>query len=357
MPVAKFTDLAVRSFSEGVYFDEKTPGFGILIGKRQKTWLVVRGRGRVRTALGHYPELSLADARRQALVAIGTGYVPSPSTGFQKARAEFLEKHGATLRPGSKAETQRILLRHFDWQKSLDKITHQDVVAAIEDIEKPVERAHAIKHLRSFFNWCIPRYLSSNPCVGIKQPRQRSRERVLSDDELRRIGKRADEIGYPVGQITKLLILTGQRRSEISHLRWEWITDTITIPAHIAKNGRTSTIPLGAMAREVIYSVPPKEDLLFPKRGKPDEGYRGFGKGKHKLDECRVTSWTFHDCRRTFATNMAKLGVRLEVTEKLLNHVSGSTGGIVGVYMKYNFAQEMKAAIDLWEQKLASIVA
>ena len=65
--------------------------------------------------------------------------------------------------------------------------------------------------------------------------------------------------------------------------------------------------------------------------------------------------WTLHDCRRTFATNMAKLGVRLEVTEKLLNHVSGSTGGIVGVYMKYNFESEMRDAISRWETKLLQI--
>ena len=66
--------------------------------------------------------------------------------------------------------------------------------------------------------------------------------------------------------------------------------------------------------------------------------------------------WTLHDCRRTFATNMAKLGVRLEVTEKLLNHVSGSTGGIVGVYMKYNFESEMRDAVVRWETKLSQIV-
>ena len=216
MAVAKFTDLAIRAFSKGVYFDEKTPGFGILIGKRQKTWLVVRGHGRVRTALGHYPEMSLSDARKQALVAIGTGYVPHPRSASKRPAQSFRETRGHPA-PGSKAETQRSCSDIFTGRSPSTR-SHTRMSWRQSKTWKNRASCACNQALRSFFNWCIPRYLSSNPCVGIKQPRQRSRERVLSDDELRRIWKRADEIGYPMEQITKLLILTGQRRSEISIL-------------------------------------------------------------------------------------------------------------------------------------------
>jgi integrase len=81
-----------------------------------------------------------------------------------------------------------------------------------------------------------------------------------------------------------------------------------------------------------------------------------FGVRKIALDECGVKGFTHHDLRRTFATNMAALGVRLEVTEKLLNHVSGSLGGIVAVYQRHDFKDEMREAVTKWEAKLSALV-
>jgi integrase len=96
--------------------------------------------------------------------------------------------------------------------------------------------------------------------------------------------------------------------------------------------------------------------LLFPARGYTDKPFMGFGASKLALDKCGVRDFTHHDLRRTFATNMAALGVRLEVTEKLLNHVSGSLGGIVGVYQRHDFKDEMREAIAKWEAKLSALV-
>ena len=110
----------------------------------------------------------------------------------------------------------------LSWTKPLDQITHRDVVDALDAIEAPSERAHALKDIRTFFNWCIPRYLKTSPCVGIKKPPQKSRDRVLTDDELARSGNGREELGYPYGTIVQLLILTGQRSGEIAALQWEW---------------------------------------------------------------------------------------------------------------------------------------
>jgi integrase len=134
-----------------------------------------------------------------------------------------------------------------------------------------------------------------------------------------------------------------------------------TIPKELTKNGREHTFPCGNFAAELLGQMKPfqAQELYFLARGRSTP-FNGWMKSKLALDKKLgpdFKPWTLHDCRRTFATNMAKLGVRLEVTEKILNHVSGSTGGIVGVYMKYNFESEMRSAIELWEQKLASIVA
>jgi integrase len=155
----------------------------------------------------------------------------------------------------------------------------------------------------------------------------------------------------------QLLILTGQRAGEIAALRWEWIgEDTLTFPAEITKNGRATTTPTGTVTRQIIAEVPRLGVLLFPARGYTDKPFRGFGTSKLSLDKCGVEAFTHHDLRRTFATNMAKLGVRLEVTEKLLNHVSGSLGGIVGVYQRHDFKDEMREAVTKWEAHLLTLL-
>ena len=247
MAVIRLTDLAVRSLQEGVYFDERTPSFGLLVGKRRKTWLVVKGRGRVRVRLGHYPTLSLADARKKALVALGMPFEPVASPKFSEILETFLETHGPTLRPLSRYQLQRTLRRYFKWEKPLDKITHEDVATVIGSIAAKSEAAHALKDIRTFFNWCIPRYLSASPCAGLKKQSFKPRERVLTDDELVKVWRRADEIGHPYGTIVKLLILTGQRAGEIAALRWAWISDAaLTLPAEITKNARATTIRLFA---------------------------------------------------------------------------------------------------------------
>jgi len=90
VPKIGLTDLSVRSLKEGLYFDTKTPAFGIRVGKNRKTWLVVKGDNRTKVRLGHYPELSLQDARRRALVALGTPLAAKTTLTFPEALELFL---------------------------------------------------------------------------------------------------------------------------------------------------------------------------------------------------------------------------------------------------------------------------
>jgi hypothetical protein len=69
-----------------------------------------------------------------------------------------------------------------------------------------------------------------------------------------------------------------------------------------------------------------------------------------------IEPWVFHDLRRTVATNLQKLGIRVEVTEAVLNHVSGSRAGIVGVYQKHDYATEKRQALEAWSRRLEAIV-
>ena len=96
-----------------------------------------KARNRTKIALGHYPSLSLQDARRKALAALAAPEEKSPPPTFPEAREAFLAKHGPALRPRSLYQLTRNLQRHFSWKTTLDQITHYDVATALEAIAAP----------------------------------------------------------------------------------------------------------------------------------------------------------------------------------------------------------------------------
>lgn len=356
--VQNFTDMSIRSLPPGTHFDPKTPAFGIRVGKKRRTWLVVKGprERRVQTIIGHYPSLTLQDARKRALVLLGTDSPHNASVGFPRAVELFLEAHGPKLRPSSRYQLEGSFRRHFPWTKPLDKITHEDVAREIDSIEAKSEASHALKDLKTFFNWCVPRYLKHSPCEGIKAPQKYSpRQRLLTDDEIRRIWKASEGLGQYGVQI-RLLVCTGQRWNQIASLRRSWVmSDTVQFPAQVMKGGRDHTIPIGPLTAELLKEAK-GTDLLFPARGvnKPNTSQ---GKVKKKLDTlCGVTDFVVHDFRRYVASSMAKQGVALSTIEKYLSHRSGSFSGIVSVYQLHSFLPEMREASLRYETMLQELV-
>jgi integrase len=103
--------------------------------------------------------------------------------------------------------------------------------------------------VRKLFNWCVSRdVLQSSPCTLISPPApERSRDRILDDDELLRVWNAAEAEGWPFGPLIKLLILTGQRVSEVGGIRWDEINKDRrlwTLPAERVKNGVHHEVPL-----------------------------------------------------------------------------------------------------------------
>ena len=198
----------------------------------------------------------------------------------------------------------------------------------------------------------------------MKPPRaSRPRNRVLFDDELRAIWEHTDQ--YPFGTIVRLLILTGQRRTEISSLRWEWIDgDTITLPEQATKNGRAHTFPIGQYTQAIIANIPRLDDCpyLFPASRQMSTNtttFNGWGKPMDTLREASNTEgWSLHDLRRTYSTTMAQIGVSQLITERLLNHVSGGTQSpIARVYNVYDYLPEMREAVAQYEAHVLKLVA
>ena len=69
-----------------------------------------------------------------------------------------------------------------------------------------------------------------------------------------------------------------------------------------------------------------------------------------------VAPWRIHDLRRTIATGMERLGIRLQVVELLLGHTAGSRGGVIGVYQQHTYGEEKRTAIEKWAQHLSSLL-
>ena len=163
----------------------------------------------------------------------------------------------------------------------------------------------------------------------------------------------ADGLGWPFGPLVKLLILTGQRRDEVARMEWgelDFEKKLWTLPKERTKNNEPHIVPLNDVAIAILEALPRVSDTyVFSTNGTAPSS--GYSKGKRRLGALlppKMPPWRLHDLRRTLASGMQKLGVALPVTEKILNHVSGSFGGIVGVYQTHDYADEKRRALDAW---------
>jgi integrase len=272
----------------------------------------------------------------------------------------------AVIRDGStdRHGRRRISLADRWGTRRIGDITASDIIRAIDQVANhaPVaaNRLHAV--LSAFFGWAKgKRYVAVNPCTDLERPaEEKARDRVLSDDELRKVWLAAGELGHPHAGIVWLLILTGQRRGEIADLRWSEIDldeRVIHLPKERTKNSRAHDVPLSAQALATIAGLPRLVDAerVFTVRRKP---FKSFYYMRERLGAVSgVTDWTLHDIRRTVASGLQRLGVRLEVTEAVLNHRGGSTAGIVGVYQRHDYAAEKRDALVRWADHVDALVS
>ena len=380
MPKATLTELSIRNLAppatgQVTYWDKMLAGFGLRISQGgTKSFVVMYGATRQRATIGRYPAIRLADARAEAkrIVAQHTlGKHRVKNITFDEAKQLFLAASAAKNKPRTTADYRRLLDRHFRLGRTMmGDIAQHDIMRRVHKLSKtPAEQNHAFAVVKIFFRWAKRNhYIESNPLAELPMPAaKRSRDRVLSPQELSEVYGKALAYPYPFGPIVALLLLTGQRRGEIGALEWSWIdrqTQTITLPASLTKNKREHTFPYGDMVAEILDGLPETEDFLFPAsrahvRGKPTGTYNGWAKTKPKFDATLedVAAYTLHDLRRTFSSNLAALGTPIHVTEKLLNHVSGTVSGVAAVYNRHTYLDEMRETVIAYEQHLAKLLA
>jgi len=365
------TDLTVKNLSphesgQRTYFDDTLKGFGVRVSQGgTKSFVFVHGTNRKRHTIGRYPDISLKKARQKAkrILADATLHKHLPETiTFKDARMRYLSAMEDQLRPKTYADYKGILEGKLNsLNGSISDITVQQMMKEIDKLRHtPRMQSYTFAVLRKFLNWCVQhQYLRASPLTGMPTPKlPPSRARILTDDELKAVYAAATD--YPFGTILKLLIHTGQRRGEIAGLRWEWLSDVIEFPAEITKNKRAHTIPITTPVQTTIDALPKSNDTyLFPATrtmSKNTTVFNGFSKAKAKFDKrVDIEHWTLHDLRRTFASNLAKLNTPIHITEKLLNHSSGTISGIVAIYNRHSYIDEMKAALTAYDEYLAQI--
>lgn len=272
----------------------------------------------------------------------------------------------------------------------LPDLTRRNVREMLDrlSVDHPALRRNVFAVFSSMITWALENdEIDQSPIAGMKPPQAvASRDRVLSDGELAIAWRAAVALPYPFGPLFQLLFATGQRREEVAGLAWAELDRnqaTWTLPAERAKNGEAHLVPLNSLAMVILDEAAgvtnnekkhwPRRGLVFTTNGKTHVS--GYSKAKACLDakmlelvrkneeaagaefaRVELAPWRIHDARRTLATGLQRLGVRFEVTEAVLNHVSGARSGVAGVYQRYGWADEKRAALDAWAVHLLGLI-
>ncbi|WP_277968211.1 tyrosine-type recombinase/integrase [Sphingomonas echinoides] len=408
-------DAMAKSERTEFLWDDELSGFGLrMTSNNAKSYVYqyrMGGREAVkkRYTIGKHgspwtPDLARAEAKRLALL-VGQGIDPA---GVDKERRRqavdlafasyvglfvdgYLKSHWKDWQQGKsllEREAVPVLLR-----TPLPLIKRSDVVAVLDRLtDRPAVAKLMHATLRKMLKWAVSRGdLERSPIEEMDAPTgPAARDRVLEDSELATIWRASLGMGYPFGPMYRLLIVTGQRREEIAGLDWRELnrdSETWTLPAARAKNGKAHIVPLNALAIAELDSLAvllapatandggevawPQRGLVFTTTGKTSVS--GHSRGKSRLDRDvalllkaeaehdsteyhPMPDWRIHDFRRTAATGFQRLGVRFEVTEAVLNHISGARSGVAGVYQRHDWKEEKRTALDVWGRHVSGLI-
>jgi integrase len=391
----KFTGKSVASFNvpkgktDHIEFDDALPGFGIRFRNGKASWIFQWSTGSsvtrrtTRMKIGIYPALPLEQARKIAAELnskITLGHDPSAekrerieeaADTFGQLAKDYLAAREGRLRPTMISELRRYLI---DYAAPLDRLPVKKVnlkilAKLLDDFAKGdgintgrPRKGATVNRMRSAvsacFQWAMKKgRAESNPVLLTEQMGQVSRKRFLSDDEIKIVWDSAGDDDY--GSIVRLLILTGQRRDEISELHWNEVKldlNMISLPSERVKNDQEHDIPMSPAVRSIIAARSRNDGLVFAP-------ITSWSRRKLRLDAAitekfgnPLVPWTLHDLRRSCATGMADMGIQPHVVEAVLNHISGSKRGVAGVYNRSTYAPEKKAALNKWAKRVLEIV-
>ena len=415
VPKRDFTDRFLRAVKPAtpgkrvIIYDAQVPGFGLRVTEKSSAEnkgafvLVTRFPGSPNPSprrIGDYPAMTLSRAReiaREWRADIERGVDPKIEEAkrqreeerrradtFEACFAAFAEDHLSTLRTGKVVKDAVRKHVYAKWaHRPISEIGRADVNDLIKSLRKeaPIAANRLLSYLKKFFSWAVDEeMLEASPAAAVKRPaKEVKRDRVLNEAEIRAIWQACGELGA-FGRAFKLMLLTGQRRTEIGQMTWAEIDSKQRIwslARERTKADRSHEIPLSDLAMSVIAECPKLGDFVFStgRRALTTTGAKakagpisGWSKAKSRLDKLAlekaatatdngdangVGEWHLHDLRRTCATYLAKFGTDRIVISKILNHAEG---GVTSVYERHRYDQEKGRALELWSERLAAIV-
>ena len=297
-------------------------------------------------AHGKNPQELKVNARNTNIVTVGECY----SLFLER----YLKIHLKSWKSYDSAFRSNVLPRLGS--KDISKVTKADIlyiVDKIKDRDAHILANRVLQYISRFLKWCIGRgYLQVNPAANIPKPsKEVRRERVLSLAEVRLIYKACDYLGLVNSAFVRLLILSGQRRSEISNLAWEELTDNrIELSATRSKNGKPILTPLTHYMKSTLEEIPRNNGRYIFSTTGGEKPIGNFTKIKEKLTkQSGVKDWTYHDFRRSMATTLEECGYDRYTIMFALNHTDTS---ITAVYDKSSHLTKKKMALEEYQNQI-----
>ena len=301
---------------------------------------------------------------RDPLAEMRKGETADKNT-FKAIAEQYLARDGSRLR--SKDEIKAILERHAYpriGSKPIDDIRRSLIVSMLDKVETgsgPVAADHVLAQVRKIFNWHAARSDDFNsPIVrgmARTKPKERRRQRILTDDELRAVWKAAEGQRAPFGWMVRYILLTMARRNEAARMsRGEVVDCNWTIPARRHKSKKDFLIPLSQAATGLLAEIPTigrrNDPYVFTTDG--SKPISGFSKFKASFDKvCGVTGWTLHDLRRTGRTLCSRAGADPDHAELAYGH---TIQGVRGVYDVHSYRDEKLHVLELLAAQIERIV-
>lgn len=400
-------------------FDAIVPSMGVRVTDKGKRSFVLLARfpgsnNPTRRALGEYPALELGDARAKArewLALLEKGIDPKQQIEDER-QAREREQAGRQERSFEKVLERYIKARRRDgvrkvdederdfrreclpttyepnkdrkgvkpvWEgRAVDDITMSDILAVVEAIRDRGAQRQALnmaQKIGTFFNWCaddeiIPVSPYRPKRVTIAVGERQSRDRVLTDDEIRAFWKATDSLGPAYRDVYRILLLTGQRLNDIARASWSEIDfdkKTLTVPAARFKSDRDHVLPLTDDVVTILEGVKRWKNCpwVFSLDGKVPAtiGHKVKGRLDEKMlavlretpgnDDAEIAPWVNHDLRRTVRTRLSELDVLDEVAEAVIGHMPTKLN------RTYNHSDRLRVkleALTRWQGALRAIV-
>ena len=317
------------------------------------------------TTIGSPETLPIAEARVRAReimrrVRDGLPAIEPKGETFAAVAAEWRVRHVEKKELRSAGEIERLLERYIlpAWRtREFVSIRRGDVAALLDDIEDrhgARQADYCLAVIRSIMNWYATRNDGyASPIVrGMRRqsPSAQTRDRILSDAEIKDVWKAADQCGA-FGAFVQIALTTALRRDKIATMRWDDVKDGVwNIPAAPREKSAGGTLVLPDMARQIIEARPRLASNPFVFAGRGAGPINGFSKMKARLDRLSGTvDWVVHDLRRTARSLMSRAGVSSDHAERVMGHV---TGGVEGVYDRHSYFDEKADAL----RRLAALI-